>query len=262
MQDLNTIYFEGPDGTGKTSIIESLRPILTGAALPVMHVREPGGILYHTGNLDTPELLPSLRQTILQEKLRSVMKEGNYSRDPLVTALMMQAARVETANVIEEWCDAQGCGGVVLSDRSKLSTIVYQSLLAPADRRVPMDTLRQLLGMPSRLTRWSCFPRSHRRYVLVYGQLRAEDHDALAAGHRYSDVEAAYREACDHIPDAKRRDTIVLDFSGVERPPAETIALGLTALLGRDIREAAVARYGNQVEQAYREIKGAVSRLD
>jgi dTMP kinase len=111
------ISFEGIDGAGKSSHIESLAAKLREAGRAVTVTREPGG-------------------TPLAEKLRALAL--NDAMDPLTEALLMFAARRDhLLQVIEP---ALARGDAVLCDRFTDATFAYQG----GGRGFDWDVLSQL----------------------------------------------------------------------------------------------------------------------
>jgi dTMP kinase len=111
------ISFEGIDGAGKSSHVQSLAEALRAQGRAVTVTREPGG-------------------TPLAEKLRTLAL--NDPMDPLTEALLMFAARRDhLAQVIEP---ALARGEVVLCDRFTDATFAYQG----GGRGFDWDVLRQL----------------------------------------------------------------------------------------------------------------------
>jgi dTMP kinase len=97
------ISFEGIDGAGKSTHIETLAGALRGQGRAVTLTREPGG-------------------TPLAEKLRALVL--NEAMDPLAEALLMFAARRDHLNQVIE--PALAAGQVVLCDRFTDATFAYQ----------------------------------------------------------------------------------------------------------------------------------------
>ncbi|MEH7118897.1 dTMP kinase [Neobacillus vireti] len=96
------ITFEGPDGAGKTTIIN-----LVAKELPnVLLTREPGGI----------EIAEQIRRVILDKE--------NTAMDPRTEALLYAAARRQ--HLIEKVKPALQEGKVVLCDRFVDSSLAYQ----------------------------------------------------------------------------------------------------------------------------------------
>lgn len=114
------ISFEGIDGAGKTSHIESLQAAFVAQGRVVARTREPGG-------------------TALAEKLRALLL--NDAMDPLTEALIAFAARRDhLLQVIEP---ALARGEVVLCDRFTDATFAYQG----AGRGFDLQQLRVLEQM-------------------------------------------------------------------------------------------------------------------
>jgi dTMP kinase len=111
------ISVEGIDGAGKSSHVDALAGLLSGAGRTVTRTREPGG-------------------TPLAERLRELAL--NEPMDALTEALLMFAARRDhLARVIEP---ALGRGEVVLCDRFTDATFAYQG----AGRGFDLQVLSQL----------------------------------------------------------------------------------------------------------------------
>ena len=111
------ISFEGIDGAGKSSHIDTLAAALHAAGREVTLTREPGG-------------------TPLAEKLRTLLL--NDAMDPLTEALLMFAARRDHLQQVIEPALAQG--RVVLCDRFTDATFAYQG----AGRGFDLAVLGQL----------------------------------------------------------------------------------------------------------------------
>jgi len=111
------ISFEGIDGAGKSTHIETLARALRAQGRVVLLTREPGG-------------------TPLAEKLRALAL--NEPMDPLTEALLMFAARRDHLQQVIE--PALARGEAVLCDRFTDATFAYQG----AGRGFDVDVLRQL----------------------------------------------------------------------------------------------------------------------
>jgi dTMP kinase len=96
------ITFEGPDGAGKTTIIQMVAKQLENVLL----TREPGGI----------DIAEQIRQVILDK--------DNTAMDPRTEALLYAAARRQ--HLIEKVKPALEAGKVVLCDRFVDSSLAYQ----------------------------------------------------------------------------------------------------------------------------------------
>lgn len=103
------ISLEGPDGAGKTSVLnallERIEPLLGDRLLVT---REPGG--------NNNQVAEAIREVVLSPKLPTM--------DPMTEALLIAAARRE--HVTQTIRPALECGKVVLSDRYVDSSIAYQ----------------------------------------------------------------------------------------------------------------------------------------
>ncbi|MBP8819648.1 MAG: dTMP kinase [Syntrophomonadaceae bacterium] len=101
------ISLEGIDGSGKTSLIESLKPYIEQQfGLAVLSIREPGG-------------------NIISEKIRELLLDvTNQGITSRTEALLYAAAR---SQVVEQVISpALKTGKIVLADRYMDSTIAYQ----------------------------------------------------------------------------------------------------------------------------------------
>ena len=102
------IVFEGPDGSGKSTIIREVRKILEEQKTDVSFYREPGG-------------------TDISEKIRSIIVDKeNIKMSAKSEALLFAASRAQL--VEERSIPDLKAGKVVISDRFVLSSILYQGL--------------------------------------------------------------------------------------------------------------------------------------
>lgn len=100
------ITFEGPEGAGKTTIIQMLAEEMQKNGMKVMITREPGGI----------QIAEQIRQVILDRK--------NTAMDARTEALLYAAARRQ--HLIEKVVPALNAGFIVLCDRFIDSSLAYQ----------------------------------------------------------------------------------------------------------------------------------------
>ncbi len=114
------ISFEGIDGAGKSTHIQTLADDLTHAGRRVVTTREPGG-------------------TALSEQLRDLALQ--VPMDPLTEALLMFAARRDHLQQVIE--PALARGDAVLCDRYTDATFAYQG----GGRGFDWEVLRQLEAM-------------------------------------------------------------------------------------------------------------------
>ena len=106
---MNTDYvaFEGVDGSGKTSYIESLTNHLEKKQIDYKIVREPGG-------------------SKLGEGIRDLLLSHEYEVEPLTEALLFSANR---SNLVEEVIRPSIEAGIkIISDRSAFSSVAYQGI--------------------------------------------------------------------------------------------------------------------------------------
>jgi dTMP kinase len=100
------ITFEGPEGAGKTTIIQMLEQSLRKIGYPVLLTREPGGI----------KIAEEIRHVILNPE--------NTKMDPRTEALLYAAARRQ--HLTERVIPALGEGQIILCDRFLDSSLAYQ----------------------------------------------------------------------------------------------------------------------------------------
>ncbi|WP_297281216.1 dTMP kinase [uncultured Anaerococcus sp.] len=102
------IVFEGPDGSGKTTILEKINERIEDLGYPIMLVREPGG-------------------TSISEKIREIIidKENN-EMDSKTECLLFAASRAQL--VEEKIKPALESGKIVFCDRFVLSSLLYQGV--------------------------------------------------------------------------------------------------------------------------------------
>jgi dTMP kinase len=98
--------FEGPDGAGKTTIIQLVEKFLTEQGFEVISTREPGGI----------EIAEKIRAVILNPEHKSM--------DARTEALLYAAARRQ--HLVEKVIPALNEGKIVLCDRFIDSSLAYQ----------------------------------------------------------------------------------------------------------------------------------------
>jgi dTMP kinase len=100
------ITFEGPEGSGKTSVIQAVYKTLQSHGYEVVVTREPGGVK-------------------ISEEIRSILLDNqNLGMDAKTEALLFAAARRQ--HVIEVIKPALDQGKMVLCDRYIDSSLAYQ----------------------------------------------------------------------------------------------------------------------------------------
>lgn len=115
------ITIEGPDGAGKTSVINELFPRLQlNAKRPLVKTREPGGV-------------------VISEHIRELILDPRYKNmDERTEALLYAAARRQ--HLIEVILPALNEGKIVICDRFVDSSLAYQG----AGRRIGMDEIAKI----------------------------------------------------------------------------------------------------------------------
>lgn len=117
---MNTFYsFEGPEATGKSTIIQKIHSLLSERGHLVVKTREPGGSQYG-------------------EKIRQLIFNAEYTPSIQTELLLMFAARRDHIDHIIK--PALNENKIVLTDRYCDSSYVYQSLLGGIEKHV-IDSL-------------------------------------------------------------------------------------------------------------------------
>ena len=100
------VSLEGPEGAGKTSVLEALIPILEDRGIEVLSTREPGGVL-------------------IGEKIRQVILDPSHTEmDPKTELLLYIASRRQ--HLVEKVLPALAAGKLVIMDRFIDSSVAYQ----------------------------------------------------------------------------------------------------------------------------------------
>lgn len=100
------VSLEGPEGAGKTSVLEALIPVLEDRGVEVLTTREPGGVL-------------------IGEKIREVILDPSHTEmDPKTELLLYIASRRQ--HLVEKVLPALAAGKLVILDRFIDSSVVYQ----------------------------------------------------------------------------------------------------------------------------------------
>ena len=100
------ITFEGPDGSGKTTISTAVQKKLVEMGYDAIYTREPGGI----------DIAEQIRNVILDPK--------NTTMDPKTEALLYAASRRQ--HLVEKVIPALDEGKIVICDRFIDSSLAYQ----------------------------------------------------------------------------------------------------------------------------------------
>ena len=100
------VSLEGPEGAGKTSVLEALIPILEDRGVEILTTREPGGVL-------------------IGEKIREVILDPSHTEmDPKTELLLYIASRRQ--HLVEKVLPALAAGKLVIMDRFIDSSVAYQ----------------------------------------------------------------------------------------------------------------------------------------
>ena len=100
------VSLEGPEGAGKTSVLEAIIPILEDRGIEVLSTREPGGVL-------------------IGEKIREVILDPSHTEmDPKTELLLYIASRRQ--HLVEKVLPALAAGKLVIMDRFIDSSVAYQ----------------------------------------------------------------------------------------------------------------------------------------
>ena len=102
------ITFEGPDGSGKTTVSTAVYQRLKEEGLDVIYTREPGGI----------DIAEQIRKVILDP--------ANTAMDYRTEALLYAASRRQ--HLVEKVIPALNAGKIVICDRFVDSSLVYQGV--------------------------------------------------------------------------------------------------------------------------------------
>lgn len=114
------ISFEGPDGAGKTTVLEHVLPVLQEKGYGIVTTREPGGVE-------------------IAERIRDVILDVNHvAMDSKTEMLLYMAARRQ--HYVEKVLPALEAGKMVLIDRFIDSSIAYQG----AGRGLDKDIITRL----------------------------------------------------------------------------------------------------------------------
>ena len=100
------ITFEGPDGSGKTTVASAVCQLLLDRGFEVVHTREPGGI----------EIAEQIRNVILDPK--------NTTMDAKTEALLYAASRRQ--HLVEKVFPSVAQGKIVICERFIDSSLAYQ----------------------------------------------------------------------------------------------------------------------------------------
>lgn len=189
------ITLEGPDGSGKTTVINKIAEKLDEKNIPYIKTREPGG-------------------SPISEKLREVaLGIGNEEMDPRTEVLVIAAARRQ--HVVETIRPALARNLIVLCDRFIDSSLAYQA----GGREIDMDEVLAINRyavedtMPDRTYYLAVPPETGLARIAANKgrEINRLDKEDLIYHRR---VENAYKEVMDRFPDRFR------EIDGLKTPDA------------------------------------------
>ena len=118
------VSLEGPEGAGKTSVLEAIIPILEDRGIEVLSTREPGGVL-------------------IGEKIREVILDPSHTEmDPKTELLLYIASRRQ--HLVEKVLPALATGKLVIMDRFIDSSVAYQGFGRGLDKEA-IDWLNEFV---------------------------------------------------------------------------------------------------------------------
>jgi dTMP kinase len=150
------IVVEGPEGSGKSTLVAGLADRMLERGIDPVRVREPGG-------------------TPVAEAVRKALLDPDHEVDPLAEVFLFLAARAElVAKVINP---SLADGRIVLADRFALSTEVYQvagrgldpDLVTKANRAAvgaATPTITLVIDIPADVTGVSSWPEQLQHLLL------------------------------------------------------------------------------------------------
>lgn len=189
------ITFEGPDGSGKTTVSKEVVSRLQNAGYDVMYTREPGG-------------------SMIAEKIRNVILDpDNTEMDARTEALLYAAARRQ--HLAEIVLPALSRGTTVISDRFVDSSLAYQG----CGRQIGIDEVYNLNlfatggRMPDKTLFLNVSPEEGLRRIGNRSFLDRLDQESIEFHHR---VAEGYQQVIEKYHD---RITVV----DAERPLEEVV---------------------------------------
>lgn len=189
------ITFEGPDGSGKTTVSKEVVSRLQNAGYDVMYTREPGG-------------------SVIAEKIRNVILDpDNTEMDARTEALLYAAARRQ--HLAEIVLPALSRGTTVISDRFVDSSLAYQG----CGRQIGIDEVYNLNlfatggRMPDKTLFLNVSPEEGLRRIGNRSFLDRLDQESIEFHHR---VAEGYQQVIEKYHD---RITVV----DAERPLEEVV---------------------------------------
>lgn len=197
------ITIEGPEGAGKTSIIQMLKQGLTEGGQVVTTTREPGGI----------SIAEQIREVILNTE--------NVSMDGRTEALLYAAARRQ--HLVEKVMPALQEGHIVLCDRFIDSSLAYQGYARGLGMEEVYEINRFAIGelMPHLTLLFDVRPEVGLERIKAHGEREINRLD-LEALSFHEKVRAGYLQLVDKFPE---RIAIVDAEASIESVYQESLKL-------------------------------------
>jgi dTMP kinase len=196
------ITFEGPEGAGKTSIIQKLARELGEEGFPILLTREPGGIK-------------------IAEQIRSVILDcDNTEMDPRTEALLYAAARRQ--HLVERVLPSMKENKIVLCDRFIDSSLAYQGHARGIglEEVLSINEFATEKKMPSLTIYFDIEPEEGLKRIAANNkrEINRLDQEEMDFHHRvkegYSKVIEKYRERFLMINASKDFDTVYASVKG------------------------------------------------
>ncbi|WFA05357.1 dTMP kinase [Bacillus sp. HSf4] len=176
------ITFEGPEGAGKTTVLEAAAQILMKNGHSVLATREPGGI----------DISEQIREVILNPK--------NTDMDPKTEALLYAAARRQ--HLVEKVKPALDKGQIVLCDRFIDSSLAYQGYARGLGMDEVLSVNQFAIGgmMPDVTIFFAIEPEEGLKRINA-NEDREKNRLDLEQIHFHKRVQEGYQEAIKRFPD-------------------------------------------------------------
>ena len=176
------ITFEGPEGSGKTTVIAKVYEALS-KKYDTMATREPGGIA-------------------VSEKIRELLLAKGNDMDARTEALLFAAARRQ--HLVEKVLPALDAGKIVLCDRFIDSSIAYQGVARGIGAAGVMDINR--FAIEDHMPDLTIYLKLDPQIGLQRIESNKRDHNRLDAEKIsfHKDVVLGYNELSDNYPDRIR----------------------------------------------------------
>ncbi|MBY8914763.1 dTMP kinase [Bacillus sp. YC2] len=207
------ITFEGPEGAGKTTVLQAIKELLSTKGLPVTATREPGGI----------EIAEQIREVILNK--------NNTLMDSKTEALLYAAARRQ--HLVEKVQPALEEGRIVLCDRFIDSSLAYQGYARGLGIEEVLSINQFAIGdtMPDITIYFSIEPEEGLKRIKA-NQSREKNRLDLEALHFHTQVREGYQKVMERFPErfhsidaSQTKDRVIQDVLNVINEALKKIQL-------------------------------------